>query len=113
MRSPNGRKHQSTHPPLASLALSPPRRRSCSGGHCLAELGTKAPFFAIVIIETIITASLRKRTDAVFNATEHALQDLQLLSALLARLEREQFASPACRPLRPSSPLTISLAPKP
>jgi hypothetical protein len=65
-----------------------------------AELGTKAPFFAIVIVETIITASLRKRTDAVFHATEHALQDLQLLSSLLARLEREQFASPRLQALK-------------
>ena len=65
-----------------------------------AELGTKAPFFAIIIIETIITASLRKRTDAVFHATEHALEDLQLLSSLLARLEREQFASPRLQVLK-------------
>jgi hypothetical protein len=65
-----------------------------------AELGTKAPFFAIVIIETIITALLRKRTDAVFHATEHALEDLQLLSSLLARLEREQFASPRLQALK-------------
>jgi hypothetical protein len=65
-----------------------------------AELGTKAPFFAIVIVETIITASLRKRTDAVFHATEHALQDLHLLSSLLARLEREQFASPRLQALK-------------
>jgi hypothetical protein len=65
-----------------------------------AELGTKAPFFAIVIIETIITALLRKRTDAVFHATEHALQDLQLLSSLLVRLEREQFASPRLQALK-------------
>jgi DNA mismatch repair ATPase MutS len=55
------------------------------------ELGTKTPFFAIVIVETIITASLHKRTAAVLHATEHALEDLQLLSSLLARLEREQF----------------------
>jgi hypothetical protein len=65
-----------------------------------AELGTKAPFFAIVIIETIITASLRKRTDAVFHATEHAFQDLQLLSSLLARLEREQFETPRLQALK-------------
>jgi MutS domain V len=65
-----------------------------------AQLGTKAPFFAIVIIETIITAFLRKRTDAVFHATEHALEDLQLLSSLLARLEREQFASPRLQSLK-------------
>jgi hypothetical protein len=65
-----------------------------------AQLGTKAPFFAILIIETIITALLRKRTDAVFHATEHALEDLQLLSSLLARVEREQFASPRLQALK-------------
>jgi hypothetical protein len=65
-----------------------------------AELGTKAPFFAIVIIETIITALLRKRSDAVFHATEHAFQDLQLLSSLLARLEREQFEAPRLQALK-------------
>jgi MutS domain V len=65
-----------------------------------AELGTKAPFFAIVIVETTITALLRKRTDAVFHATEHALEDLQLLSSLLARIEREQFASPRLQALK-------------
>ncbi len=65
-----------------------------------AELGTKTPFFAIVIVETIITASLHKRTAAVFHATEHALEDLQLLSSLLARLEREQFQAPCLRALK-------------
>jgi DNA mismatch repair ATPase MutS len=56
-----------------------------------AELGTKTPFFAILIVETILTASLRKRTAAVLHATEHALEDLQLLSSLLARVESEHF----------------------
>ena len=65
-----------------------------------AELGTKTLFFAILIVETIITASLRKRTAAVFHATEHALEDLQLLSSLLARLEREQFSSPRLQALK-------------
>jgi hypothetical protein len=65
-----------------------------------AELGTKAPFFTIIIIETIITASLRRRTDAVFHATEHALEDLQLLSSLLARLEHEQFGAPRLQALK-------------
>ena len=65
-----------------------------------AELGTKAPFFAIVFVETIITASLRKRTAAVFHATEHALEDLRLLSSLLARLEREHFESPRLQALQ-------------
>jgi hypothetical protein len=65
-----------------------------------AELGTKTPFFAIIIVETIITASLHKRTAAVFHATEHALEDLQLLSSLLARLEREQFQAPLLQALK-------------
>jgi hypothetical protein len=65
-----------------------------------AEFGTKAPFFTIIIVETIITASLRKHTDAVSHATEHALEDLQLLSSLLARLEREQFESPRLQALK-------------
>jgi MutS domain V len=65
-----------------------------------AELGTKTPFFTIIIIETIITASLRKRTDTVFHATEHALEDLQLLSSLLARLEHEQFGAPRLQTLK-------------
>jgi hypothetical protein len=65
-----------------------------------AEFGTKTPFFTIIIFETIITASLRKHTDAVLHATEHALEDLQLLSSLLARLEREHFESPRLQALK-------------
>jgi hypothetical protein len=71
-----------------------------AGAIVWAEFGTKAPFFTIIIIETIITALLRKRTDAVFHATEHALEDLQLLSSLLARLEREQFEAPRLQALK-------------
>jgi hypothetical protein len=65
-----------------------------------AEFGTKTPFFAILILETIITASLHKRTAAVLHSTEHALQDLQLLSSLLARIEREQFEAPRLQALK-------------
>jgi MutS domain V len=65
-----------------------------------AEFGTKTPFFAVIIVESIITASLRKQTTAVLHATEHALEDLQLLSSLLARLEREQFEAPRLQALK-------------
>jgi hypothetical protein len=65
-----------------------------------AELGTKAPFFAVILIETIITASLRKQTAAIFHGTEHALEDLQLLSSLLARLEREPFEAPRLQAIK-------------
>jgi hypothetical protein len=65
-----------------------------------AELGTKAPFFAIVIVETVITASLRHRTSAILNSTDQAFEDLQLLSSLLGRLEREQFEAPRLQALK-------------
>ncbi len=65
-----------------------------------AELGTKTPFFAIVIVETVITASLRHRTAAILNSTDQAFEDLQLLSSLLGRLEREQFEAPRLQALK-------------
>ena len=65
-----------------------------------AEFGTKAPFFAIIILETIVTASLRKQTAAILHTTDHALEDLQLLSSLLARIEREPFNAPRLQSLK-------------
>jgi MutS domain V len=65
-----------------------------------AELGEKTPFFIALILASIITASLRKHTAEILHSTEHALKDLQLLSSLLARLEREQFQSPRLQTLR-------------
>jgi hypothetical protein len=65
-----------------------------------AERGEKTPFFLVLILATIITASLRKQTAEVLHSTEHALRDLQLLSSLLARLERESFESPRLQTLK-------------
>jgi hypothetical protein len=65
-----------------------------------AQFGTKTPFFTIVIIETIIVASLRKQIATVFHDTDQALEDLQLLSSLLARIEREPFESPRLQALK-------------
>jgi hypothetical protein len=91
--------NQLTHPWLRWLSLLL-AFAAIAAAVVWAELGTKTPFFAIVIVESIITASLRKQTAAVFHATEHALEDLQLLSSLLARLEREQFESPRLQALK-------------
>jgi DNA mismatch repair ATPase MutS len=92
---------QSTHTPLASLALSLSLAIAAVATAIVwAQLGTKTPFFAVIIVETFITASLRQRTAAVFQATEHALEDLQLLSSLLGRLEREQFETPRLKALK-------------
>ncbi len=91
--------NQLTHPWLRWLSLLL-AIAAIAAAFVWAEFGTKAPFFAIVIVETIITASLRKRTTAVLDSTEHALEDLQLLSSLLARLEREQFEAPRLQALK-------------
>jgi hypothetical protein len=65
-----------------------------------AERGEKAPFFVVLILATIITASLRKDTAEVLLATGNALKDLQLLTSLLARLEREEFESPCLQAVK-------------
>jgi hypothetical protein len=65
-----------------------------------AERGEKTPFFLILALACIITASLRKQTAEVLQSTEHALKDLQLLSSLLARLEHEHFESPRLQTLK-------------
>ena len=65
-----------------------------------AERGTRIFFFAVVIVESVVVASLRKQTAQVLHATEHALEDLKLLTALLARLEREPFDSPRLRTVK-------------
>ncbi|MEO6983687.1 MAG: mismatch repair protein [Edaphobacter sp.] len=58
------------------------------------QTGAKAPFFAILIAEGLIALTLRKRTNEVLHTTGHALEDLRLLSSLLARLEREPLSTP-------------------
>jgi MutS domain V len=65
-----------------------------------AESGEKTPFFLILALACIVTASLRKQTAEVLQSTEHALKDLQLLSSLLSRLEREHFETPRLQTLK-------------
>jgi DNA mismatch repair ATPase MutS len=91
--------NQLTHPWLRwlSLALA---LAAVATAVVWAKLGTKTPFFTVIIAETVITAVLRRQTSAVLEATSHALEDLQLLSSLLARLEREQFETPRLQSLK-------------
>jgi len=65
-----------------------------------AKLGTKSLFFAIILVESIVIASVRKETAAILSTADHALEDLQLLSSLLARIEREHFESPRLQSLK-------------
>lgn len=62
--------------------------------------GFKSPFFALVIIEGIIVLAHRRRVNEILHGTERALEDLQLLSSLLSRLEKEEFTSPRLQALQ-------------
>ncbi len=50
------------------------------------------PFLIVVGAEAILAYVLRHILDEVLHGTEHAFEDLDLLSAILARFEREEFA---------------------
>jgi|GEM_PF-2615349 len=64
------------------------------------QTGTKAPFFAVLIAEGVITLTLRSRTREVLYTTDHAFADLKLLASLLARIERENFTTPKLQSLK-------------
>jgi DNA mismatch repair ATPase MutS len=91
--------NQLTNPWLRWLALAL-ALAAIAAAIAWAELGTKSPFFAIIIIEGAITALHLKRIKQIFHSTEHALEDLQLLSSLLARLESEPFETPLLQSLK-------------
>jgi MutS domain V len=92
---PNQLKHQALR--WLSLLVS---LASIASAIYWAERGEKTPFFLILALACIITATLRKQTAEILHSTEHALKDLQLLSSLLARLERENFESPRLQSLK-------------
>lgn len=58
------------------------------------ETGIKTPFLLVLVVEIFIGFSLKAQVEKVFAGTDRALADLELLSSLLARLEREPFTSP-------------------
>ena len=77
---------------LALLAIT--------GAIVWGETGIKAPFLFVLLIEAVIAFSLKDQLKKVFAGTDRAFADLQLLSSLLARLERESFASPRLQVLK-------------
>ena len=56
--------------------------------------GIATPFVVVVVIDGLITYLLREQITDILHATEHAFEDLDLLCATLARLEREHFIAP-------------------
>jgi len=56
--------------------------------------GSMLPFFAVIGINVVLARRLKQPLEQTLFGTEHAFEDLDLLSALLARLERETFSAP-------------------
>jgi hypothetical protein len=54
---------------------------------------TFLPLLAVIIVEACVTRWMKKPLQAVFSSTEGAFENLDLLSGMLARLEREEFKS--------------------
>lgn len=65
-----------------------------------AWLGVGWPCLLVLLAEIAIAYFLRQRIDAVVHATERGFKDLELLSALLIRIERERFESPILQRLQ-------------
>lgn len=65
-----------------------------------ARIDLMLPFVVVVAVEGAIAYWLRHRLDEVLHLTEHAFEDLNLLSAVLSRLEQEQFQSTRLRALK-------------
>ncbi len=53
--------------------------------------GISTPFLLIVLTEAFLSYPLRKRKDEVLYGSEKAFRDLELLSAILARIETQSF----------------------
>jgi hypothetical protein len=62
--------------------------------------GVRWPFLLVLLVEIMVREFLKERLDTVAHAAERGFEDLRLLSALLTRIEREQFAAPALQALQ-------------
>ncbi|MGB8481164.1 MAG: mismatch repair protein [Acidobacteriaceae bacterium] len=58
-----------------------------------AVWGTVVPLVAVIVAEASLARWLKQRLQAIFSSTEGAFENLDLLSGMLARLEREKFHS--------------------
>ncbi|HEY6270646.1 MAG TPA: mismatch repair protein [Terriglobales bacterium] len=56
--------------------------------------GTLTPLLLVVLVEGAVMLWLRKPMEEVLQGTEHALHDLELLSGVLARVQRHYFQAP-------------------
>ena len=71
-----------------------------AGAVVWAVWGMATPLVIVVVVEAILTWRLRHALDDVLHAAEHAFRDLDLLSGVLARVERHGFEAPRLRALQ-------------
>jgi hypothetical protein len=79
-------------PVLAALAVA--------GAVVWARWGVATPLLVIVVIEAVITYSLKKALEEILHGTEHAFRDLDLLSGVLGRVEEHKFQAPPLQALQ-------------
>ena len=72
-------------PVLAALAVS--------AAVMWAVKGIATPLVVIVVVEAVVTYRLKKPLEGVLHGTEHAFHNLDLLSSVLARIEKHTFQS--------------------
>jgi hypothetical protein len=56
--------------------------------------GTLIPLFFVVVTEGLVMLRWRKAMEEILHGAEHALRDLELLSGVLARVEKHSFQAP-------------------
>jgi hypothetical protein len=61
---------------------------------------TYLPLLAVIVVEASLARWLKNRMHAIFSSTESAFENLDLLSGILTRLEREEFHSTRLRALQ-------------
>ncbi len=80
-----------------------------AGAVVWAVWGIATPFVIILVVEAILTWRLRHALDDVLHGAEHAFRDLDLLSGVLARVERQSFEGSRLQGLRQQlSPGTVA-----
>ncbi len=62
--------------------------------------GPSQPFFAVVAVEVLFSLPLRRSVVRVLHAAERPSDDLDVLAHVLARIERDEFQSPALAAVR-------------
>ncbi len=79
-------------PVLAATAVA--------GAITWAVWGSAALLVLIVVIEAVFTYRLKKPLEELLHGTEHAFRDLDLLSGVLARVEKHTFQAPRLQALQ-------------